>query len=108
MRKCIGSFLFEIRKPKTLIFHTKINAALDVHVPRHLSTAVTHPLHILVALRWLQHARLPALNYFPNILLFIACKFPVSYFVSVVVTAFCWQVKTTERIPLAVLNLEHW
>ena len=60
----------------------KIDAPLHVHVPRHLSTAVTHPLCILVALRRLQHAWLPTLNYFPNILLFIASKYPVSYCVS--------------------------
>jgi len=68
------------------------------------------PIHF--AFLWLcgdsQHARLPALNYFPNILLFIASKFPVSYCVSVVFAAFCCQVKTAERISLAVLNLEQW
>jgi len=40
--------------------------------------------------------------------LFIASEYPVINCVSVVVTALCWQVKTTERIPLAVLNLEQW
>jgi hypothetical protein len=105
MHSYIGSFFWEY---KNLFFIRKSRALYMFMYP--VTSPRLWPTHL--AFLWLpgdsQHAWLPTVNYFPNILLFIASKYPVSCCVSVAVTVFYWHVNTTERIPLAVLTIERW
>ena len=101
-------FFFEIRKPKTLFFPWRSTPLYMFMYPD--TCPRLWPIHF--AFLWLcgdsnTHG-CPRLITFLTFSCLLHPNIQSVIVFLVVVTAFCWQAKTTKWIPLLVLNIEQW